>query len=375
MIAGHLRVQNGYWQMILGWTDETGKRHTKSVSTHLPERGNKKRAAELLLDTRKRFTEELEDERSTSSMPLESYMRQWLATMLGCVAPGTYEDYRNYVQNSICPYFEAHPVALNKLKAHHIEDYYNSLYRRGASRNTALHHHANLHKALKAAVRRGLLTSNPADLVERPKKEQYIADCYSAEEARQFLSVVQGEKLELVILLTICYGLRRSEVLGLRWGAVHFAEGTLTVNHTVGEELVDGHTQVVGRDKTKRSSSLRTYPLLDHIADRLQSEIQRRYGRGAPPASDYICVDAKGRVLKPSYITNNFPKLLERHHLRPIRFHDLRHTCANLLITERTPLIEVQQWLGHSSIATTADLYAHLAFDVKERSADAIKKI
>lgn len=123
----------------------------------------------------------------------------------------------------------------------------------------------------------------------------------------------------------------------------------------------------------KRDASFRTLPMVELIRNKLCEEAERRYGSLTPPAQDYILVDKFGKVLKPNSFSDAFKNLLKRHGLRHIRLHDLRHSCANLLITARVPLIEVQQWLGHSSITTTADMYSHLTFDTKLNCAETIK--
>ena len=160
-------------------------------------------------------------------------------------------------------------------------------------------------------------------------------------------------------------GLRRSELLGLRWKSIDFENDLIHVNHSVIRAVVDGHQTHLGQDKVKRDSSFRTLPLIDQLKDMLKVELHSQYQDKKPDSTAYIFLDKKGDVLKPTYVTEAFSKFLKKQNLRKIRFHDLRHSCANLLITSRVPLIEVQQWMGHSSISTTADMYGHLTFESK----------
>ena len=252
-------------------------------------------------------------------------MTEWLEHKRYSLAPNTLGSYQNYLNSSICPYFREKGMLLTELKPEDIQDYYLFLYRKGLSGNTALHHHMVIRQALEEAVMRELIPANPANRVRRPKKEEYIADCYSVEESNQLLQCIQGEKLELVILLTLFYGLRRGEVLGLRWGAIDFNQKTLSINHTVNSAPVDGRYEVFKRDKVKRKSSFRTFPLATPLSDKLKQEAIQRFGDEAPPKDAYICVDEKGELLKPNYLSQGFAKLLKRHNLRKIRFHDLRH--------------------------------------------------
>lgn len=184
-----------------------------------------------------------------------------------------------------------------------------------------------------------------------------------------------GRSPGAAVTLTILYGLRRSEILGLRWGAIDFDRCTITISHSVVTASVDGHTQIVHQDKLKRKSSFRTLPLMPLAADLLRQTALSRYGNQTPPPEDYICINAKGKLMTPNYLSEHLPWLLEQQGLRRIRFHDLRHSCANLLISAQVPLIEVQQWLGHSTISTTADLYSHLEFAAKLRSSQTISTL
>jgi integrase len=370
MISGHLETRHGYWYAVLNLRDEQGNRKRKTFATHLPVKGNKKRAEEFLTKLRIKHTGLEDIRRNSRGIFFDEYMASWVAGMEGKVSPTTYSSYKYIVQNSICPYFREQGILLGDLKPAHIEKYYEFLRKSGLSNNTIIRHHANLHKALAEACRKDLIPFNPASRVQRPKTEDFISNPYTVEEANLLLEAVKDEKLELVVTLTLFYGLRRGEVLGLRWSAVDFEKNTITINHSVTQANVDGKYAVLHQDKLKRTSSFRTMPLIESIKELLLKVKQMRN----PNEEDYICINDKGQVIKPNYVTQEFSKLLKRHHLRPIRFHDLRRSCASLLIGQRVPLIEVQQWLGHSTIATTADLYSHLDFVTKLNSAETIKK-
>ena len=142
------------------------------------------------------------------------------------------------------------------------------LKKSGLSSNTIIRHHANLHKALAEACHKDLIPFNPAGRTERPKTEDFISKPYTIEEANRLLEeAAKGEKLELVITLAMFYGLRRSEVLGLRWNAVDFEKDTITINHSVTQTIVDGKYAVLHQDKLKRTSSFRTMPLVEPIKE------------------------------------------------------------------------------------------------------------
>lgn len=218
--------------------------------------------------------------------------------------------------------------------------------------------------------------ANPADLVERPKKKNYIASFYNAEELNQLLAEIRGEKIELAVILAAFYGLRRSEVVGLKWSAIDLVNRTITIKHTVTSGTLDGKFIEIESDRTKNKASRRTLPLVDTFYELLirmkeQQEVHRSsYGNTyCTEYLEYIYVDILGQRITPGYITQHFPTLLEKHSFRRIRYHDLRHSCASLLLTSGVGMKEVQEWLGHSDYATTANIYSHLEYSIKISSA------
>lgn len=375
MIAGHLTTKNGYWYGIVMIRDSEGKPKQKWISTHLKVQGNKKKAEELLLDARKKYTDLEAMRKRCYGVLLSEYLTCWVQTCQGKVSFTTYAGYKNCIDNKIAPYFESQGILLFDLKPSDLLDYYDTLYKKGVSGNTVLHYHVLLRKALEEACIRELIPFNPADRIPRPRKETFVANCYSVEECRQLLRAIKGDPLEIPILFSVLYGLRRSEALGLRWGAINFEQATITISHSVVRASLDGKGQIIAQDKLKCKSSFRTLPLVPLITGMLQEIAHQRYGENTPSAKDYLCVNANGKLLTPNYLSEHFQVLLAHHKLRKIRYHDLRHSCANLLISAQVPLIEVQQWLGHSTISTTADLYSHLEFAAKERSAQTITQL
>ena len=247
------------------------------------------------------------------------------------------------------------------------------------SPNTVIHRHANLRKALQYAYRTGLISSNPADRVQRPRKERYQAHPYNGEELEVLFSKVKGTNLELGVILAAFYGLRRSEACGLKWSAIDFTRKTITISHTVAQVKVDGKVTLVGKDRTKTKSSHRTLPLVKPfeellLAIRDKQDANRRICGNCycQEYLDYVYVNEMGELMKPNYLSQTFPDFLKRNGLRPIRFHDLRHSCASLLYANGVALKDIQEWLGHSDIATTSNIYTHLDYSSKVASANAI---
>lgn len=302
------------------------------------------------------------------------YMELWLANIKLHISPSTYESYCQIVRQKIVPYFEKLDISLIALKAIHIEMFYQTQYELALSPNTVLRYHAVLHKALNDARRKELIVISPAVFAQRPPKQKYITEPYSAKEIHRLFQVIDGHKLELIIKLAAFYGFRRSEVLGLRWKSISFETSTITVNHTFQRICNDEGIYDVFRDKVKRDASFRTLPMPDGIRNMIMDYRTERYSKELPLPDAYLFLGRNGNVIKPDYVSSAFHQILKENGLRHIRFHDLRHSSAGILISNRVPLIEVQQWLGHSTINTTADLYAHLDYVVKERSACVMNK-
>lgn len=173
-----------------------------------------------------------------------------------------------------------------------------------------------------------------------------------------------------MIKLTAVYGLRRSEVLGLKWDSIDFNADTLTIKHTVSKV-----TEVVEKDKTKNATSRRSFPLMPDIKQMLlQLKEQEKHNRKVFGKSyadnDYVLKWDDGRPFSPDYVTHRFAALLKKNDLPHIRFHELRHSCASFLINMGFTLKDVQEWLGHSDIKMTANIYSHLDVNRKKNMAD-----
>ena len=186
-----------------------------------------------------------------------------------------------------------------------------------------------------------IIPTNPADKIERPKKKQFIGDCYNLEELQTLFEKSKGDPLEIVILIASFYGLRRSEVLGLKWSAFDFTNDTITIKHKVVETIVNNKRTLLLKDKTKNSSSYRSLPLVPEIKETLL-EHKKKIESNRKLCGDsyikeyreYIFVDSIGKIFRPEYITDHFSLLLKKQNLGHIRFHDLRHSCASLLLAQ-----------------------------------------
>ena len=391
MVAGHLREKRGYFYIVLSYTDENGKRQTPSKSTGLPVKGNKRRAEVLLMEARKSMEDELAQRalenaqthpKSQADILFTQFLLDWLDMMKTSVEITTYAAYAMGIKNKIVPYYKEHRPGLRlcRVTPKDIQDYYTyEMKVNGLSANTVIHRHANIRKALQYAYKTGLIDSNPADRIERPKKEKFVGGFYNEKELEQLFEIVKGDPIELGVILAAFYGLRRSEAVGLKWSAIDFEKKTITIRHTVTQVCVDGKSTIIEKDRTKTKSSYRTLPLMAPFEELLlrlkaeQAQNKKLCGRSyCGKDADYIYVNGIGELVKPGYLTQHFPLVLEKNGLRKIRFHDLRHSCASLLYANGVSLKDIQEWLGHSDISTTSNIYTHLDFSSKVASANAI---
>ena len=384
MVAGHLQEKNGMFYVVLNYRDENGKRKTPWISTNLPVKGNKKRAENFMMDVRRNFVppnvQRIEEREAMQKGDIlfTDFLLKWLRVAKSTVKLTTYASYEMMATRIIIPYFETLNIKLKELTTEDIQEFYSAQLER-VSANTVIHYHAVIHRALKYAVKIKTIQSNPAVNVERPRKEKFIGSFYDKKEINTLFDIIQSHPLEVAIKLAAFYGLRREEIIGLKWTAIDFENNTLTIQHTVTECNLDGKHIEVASDTAKTDSSLRTMPLVTNFREMLlaKKEKQEHYrklcGRSyCKEYLDYIFVNEMGERWKPRYLSDGFKRILEQNGLRRIRFHDLRHTCASLLLANNVPMKKIQEWLGHSDFSTTANIYAHLDFQSKISSAEAM---
>lgn len=381
-ITASLQTKNNIYQVVLNYKDINGKRKQKWVSTGLSEKGNNKRLAnQKMQEILSAFKEELNSNKSNNEDKLFiTYLKEWLLSIKNTIEENTYDSY-NVIVNKTCAFFEDKNILLNDLKPLDIQAFYNSLFLKELTGNTVLHYHNVIRKALQTALKLDLILSNPADRVERPKKEQFIGGFYSQSELNILFELIRDDPLKMVIYLTSFYGLRRSEVLGLKWDAFDFENRTITIRHKAIETRKDNKRVLLLKDKTKNQSSYRALPLVDDIVVLLE-EHKKQIDKNKKLCGnsynkkylDYICVDCMGKLFRPEYVTDHFSLIMRKNKnvLRKIRFHDLRHSCASLLLAKGIPMKEIQDWLGHSTYSTTANIYSHLEKDTKNKSANVL---
>ena len=377
MVAGHLQEKNGIYYVVLTYKTYDGKRKTKWQSTGLPTKGNKKRAEAMMRELQDDFEPPVDPNGPPSkAMLFADFLVQWLEIAKSTVKLTTYSSYKGLSESQIIPYFRSLGVTLGDLKAVHIQNFYQKQLER-VKPNTVIHYHAIIHRALKYAVKTDLIDVNPADKVDRPKKNEFTGNFYSREEMNALFDAVRGNKIEIPVMLAAFYGLRRSEVVGLKWDAVDFEQNTLEIRHTVATVRLDGKKVIVESDTTKTKASKRTLPLVPVFRERLlalqeeQKENRKLCGRSYNKKYDgYICVDPMGNLLLPNALSDSFQLVLRDYNLRRIRFHDLRHTFATRALERGMDYKTLSAILGHYSVAFTMDTYVHSVDEHKRHEMD-----
>ena len=379
MVAGHLTLKNGRYYAVLNYRNAGGQRKTKWISLGLPEKGNKRKAEAELARLRAEFEPPKEVGDLSSDMLFADYLLEWLEIAKGRLAVATYSSYAAMINKPVGPYFRQRNLTLRELEARHLQMFYSEMLRK-VKPNTVIHYHAIIHSALKYAVKTDMLVQNVADKVDRPKKNSFQPVFLSAEEMQKMFEALRGTKLELPVLVAAFYGFRRGEVLGLKWDAIDFERGTISVIRTVTTITLDGKQTEIEQQSAKTKSSLRTLPLIGSFREyflqvKEAQELNKQIcGNCYNHEYDgFVFVDELGERMRANYLTSAFPKFLEDHGLRRMRFHDLRHSCASLLLANGVPLKHIQEWLGHSDFTTTANIYAHLDYKSKITSAQAME--
>jgi len=367
-----LQEKKGVNYAVFRVVDINGETKQKWVSTKVPvKRGNKREAQRAAQEIAGKFEEGKIV--AYPKTPFWQWLEMWLEQKENEVDRITFQGYASYYRNHIGPYFKQHNVTLNDISPQDLQLYYNRKVQKpgehikGKLSGKSLHdHHCVIRGALEDAVKKNIIPYNPADRVTLPKKQKYVGNFYTQEQAKALLGAIKGTIVENIVTLTIVYGLRRSEAVGLKWSAVNFENDTFTIESTVVR-----FSEIVEKNTTKNQASHRTYPMTPEIKQMFlsirerQQEMKELMG-DSYIESGYVFTWDDGRILNPDYVSRKFSQILKANGLPHIRYHDLRHTTASLLIAKGYDIKRVSEWLGHSDIGTTANIYGHLSFENKK---------
>lgn len=303
-----------------------------------------------------------------TDLQLGDFLDQWLAEVVKpSVRHWTYAGYEVHVRRHLKPMLGKIP--LQKLEPLHVQSLMNRKLTEGLSPKSVRYLRGTLRTALNQAQRWGLVSRNSAALVDGPRVERYEIQPLSPAEARQFLASVRDHRLEALYSVALTVGLRQGEALGLRWKDIDLQLGYIRVDKQL--QRVNGAFQLV---EPKTSTSRRTIVMPPSITMALARHKERQTNErseanGSWNELDLVFTRPDGDPLDGTVVTHQFHKLLDKAGLPQRRFHDLRHSCATLLLAQGVPARVVMEVLGHSQIGLTMNTYAHVIPELRRDAA------
>lgn len=340
---------------------DTGEVRQRSKSTGYKVKDVSRRKAEKIM---RKIVSDWETEIYTVSPEREptfsEYVEIWLTRKSQDARANTMKAYRDYARCHILPVLGN--MKIREMRYKHIRRFYDQL-QATHSVNSLKKYHVVVTGAFKEAIRDDIITENPAREIEFRQKEKFRGMAYTPEQAGQLYSAViqEGEPIRAAVTLAMFYGLRMSEVRGLRWSDIDFAKNVMHIQNTVTEN----GDLLIESEQTKTAKSRRTIFLIPSTVPYLKELKAEQEQSGL--VLDKVCVHPDGRRVRAEYLRDRLRGIMERSGLPPIRFHDLRHTTASLLATKASPK-EVQDFLGHEDISTTMNIYTHLTDDTHENT-------
>jgi integrase len=362
-MKGHLRKRGDRsWAIVLELDrdPETGKRRQKWHSVSGTKRDAERELSRILNDRQSGAYSE------PSKLTVAEYLERWLESVEGSVAGSAFHRYREIVRRHLVPAFGRVPLAA--LQPLVIDRYYSKalksgrLTRKGGglSAQTVVHHHRVLRTAPTQAVRWRLLVYNPADAVQPPRPKKTDMRVLSSSETAVLLGACKNTPLYMPVLLGVSCGLRRGEILALKWTDVDFDSGKLTIQRSLEQTPEHGlnfKPPKNNRTRTVDAPKILLTALRAHKAD--QESAAELLGDGYEDKGLIVC-RADGSIWRPDCLTPRFRKLTVQVGLQGFQFHDLRHTHASQLLERQVHVKAVCERLGHSSVAFTLERYGHL---------------
>ena len=344
--AGALSLPGGRRKILYGKTrEEAGRKLTAMLREHhlgvLPKAGN---------------------------LSVREYLSSWLEAKEDTVRPSTFQRYRQIVVNDLIPILGK--IRLERLSAAEVEYLLRAKRAAGQSPRTVFHLRAVLRTALNHARRQELIFKNAAELAQPPRVPHTPVKPLDPEQAGKLLEAVSGDRLSALYSVALALGLRQGEILGLKWEAVDLAAGTMHVVH--GLQRIGGELRLV---EVKTRGSHRTLHLpasiLAELRDHRQRQIKEQLAAEYWEESGFVFTTEHGSPIESYWLRRHFVKVLEKAGLAHMRFYDLRHSCASLLLAQGIPLRSIMELLGHSSLSLTANTYTHLLPALQRETAQA----
>lgn len=371
-LTAKLRVKNGRYYAVFNCKQKDGK--TKEIwrTLDLESKPGNKRIAINKMEEMKYQYKGIMDVPGFDVLFLD-YLNNWKNRKEGEVEESTFKNITRYTEKTIANFFTPLNLYLSEVKPLHIHQFYEYLYKSGRANGTdglsissikAIK--SILNEVFKTAIVEELVHNNPVESVklpvkDNPRKPHTVLD---KDSANRLLGFVEADELMFPLLLTtLRYGLRRSEVLGLKWGAIDYHKNTIRIESVITCESTPE------KNRTKTATSNASFPLLPDIKDALEirkaaQERNRSILGDSYIENDYVFTYDNGDYLKPDWLTKQFKRIIAQCGLPDMRFHDLRHSTACILYSKGMGIKELQHWMRHGKIEMTADVYLHIS---KER--------
>ena len=376
-MTGSLTSKHGRYYALVRVPDGVGGTKKRWINTGIPTEGNNKRKAQQRL---REILAELEENQGVlpTDMLFVDWIDEWIkikeiAVKQGKLQLNTLESYKSYVDLHIRPFFSKNGLTLKSVATKNIQSYYDAKIDEGQSANSVVKHSVVIGGALREAKRQKLIRDNPAEDAILPQKKRFEGKAYSLDDAKRLLQAIENEPIKPAIILGLYYGLRRSEVLGLRWQDIDFEAGVMQICNTVVRTKT-----LIEHEHTKSTKSRRTLVLIAETIPYLkaikaaQDKFRSRCINYDPDPQGHVCTGSNGRPFSPDYVSHTFNRILKKYDLPPLRFHELRHTAGSLLLANGMSVKQIAEYLGHEKVSTTLDIYAHIDIEGKRATAQAM---
>lgn len=364
-MRGHIikRYKDSYTIVLTTGKDpSSGKPMQQWISIKGTKKDAEKRLAELLhqMDTGN-YTK-------PGKVTVGEYLERWLNDSQPNLSPRGFERYKGIVKQHLIPALGS--MKLTQLRPEQLQKHYTAKQEEGLSPRTVRYHHAVLHVALKTAVQWGLIPRNPADAVTIPRIRRTEMQTWGEHEIVQFIEAAKGSRYYVLVYTALFTGMRRSELLGLKWGDVDLMMGQIYVSRGL-HHLKNGSYVFT---ETKSAKSRRTIALPPTVTLLLKEHLEQwkleGIVHGVPSKDDdLVFCTQEGKPLRPNTVTRAWTILAKKAGLKVIRLHDARHTHASIMLKQGIHPKIVQERLGHSSIQMTLDTYSHVAPGLQEAAA------
>jgi integrase len=364
----HIDKRNGKYRAtyVLSKNQKTGKYIRRSFLANSYEEADEK--LKLIIEKIKDGQYSVESE-----MKYKHWLNYWIDDCkVNTIEQTTLDNYKGNLNNHVIPWLG--DIKLKDLSVKDIQRFYNHLYedgredgRGGLNPRTVQRIHTIINSSLKHAVRCEVLTKNVAMYAIKRKMRKFEIEPYSLDELKEFIMVTKDEDFYPLFVTSALTGLRRGEVLALRWQDVDFDTKMIKVRKSLGQRKVsnDSRKRIIELKDTKTESSRRTIPIDDFLTNILsnhkikQVETSFKYGRDSYNPNDLVFCEKNGSFINPSKYTNEFSKVIKKLNLRKVRLHDVRHAYATIMLQEGVGHKYIKDLLGHSTIVTTLDIYTH----------------